>query len=407
MFAEKSLWSPCSSPRCPAEERSCAPTPTARPSTRESTRSDGRVDVIGVDAVTEDVPDAPLVCASDRDCAADRPRCDTATGVCVPCLADPDCPSGQRCVGNACRLACGRGAPCTNPGELCCGGACAPVLMDNSNCGACGVTCPGGTRCESGMCCASGCPGGCGPGQTCCAGECVDLRASANNFGACGRVCLSGQGCLNGMCVGCGPCPAGQSCCSGMCADLLSDRRNCGMCGLACAAGQACIAGRCAGCGACTPGARAARGPAWTPRPIPPTAARVEFGAAPARCAPWVAARRSRVRAMRAGEHRQRGRVRTDGEPHVPHAGAAQFHDDPRSRGCRRLRRWRRSRCSDARSSRHRRCAHRRHDRPLGRTRNAEHRRLSNDSRRPRRKWRGVIAKRGDIAERLPSSQLR
>jgi hypothetical protein len=98
---------------------------------------------------------------------------------------------------------------------LCCdvgpdGGTCTDVLNDPRNCGACGVACPGGQTCASGIC--SGTDPSCGPGHVesfcnvaagasflCCpGGACTDTLSDPNNCGACGVVCDGG--CAAGKC---------------------------------------------------------------------------------------------------------------------------------------------------------------------------------------------------------------
>jgi hypothetical protein len=83
--------------------------------------------------------------------------------------------------------------------------------------------------------------GTCPAGQTFCGSTCVDLRTSNTNCGACGRACTGGSTCTAGMCT----CPAGQTLCSGTCVDLRTSNTNCGACGTACAAGSTCQASTC------------------------------------------------------------------------------------------------------------------------------------------------------------------
>ncbi len=62
-------------------------------------------------------------CSSDANCAGTTPKCNTSTGICQECLASPDCPTGQTCVGGQCQLTCITNNDCTAPNE-CIDGIC-------------------------------------------------------------------------------------------------------------------------------------------------------------------------------------------------------------------------------------------------------------------------------------------
>lgn len=76
----------------------------------------------------------PAACA----CICEEPYFPTCGDIC--------CPDGQICIDA------GSGTcACPNGGEVCAGG-CTDLLTDEYNCGACGVECGFGRRCESGEC---------------------------------------------------------------------------------------------------------------------------------------------------------------------------------------------------------------------------------------------------------------
>ncbi|MFO0651193.1 MAG: MXAN_6577-like cysteine-rich protein [Polyangiales bacterium] len=123
-------------------------------------------------------------------------------------------------------------------GLTACGSVCRDLQTDNSNCGACGRTCPSGNVCVSGSCSLT-----CASGFANCSGVCRDLQTDNNNCGACARACSSGQVCLSGTCTI--SCPAGQSACGSSCFDLTSDRNHCGTCTTVCPSGQVCASSTC------------------------------------------------------------------------------------------------------------------------------------------------------------------
>jgi hypothetical protein len=79
----------------------------------------------------------------------------------------------------------------------------------------------------------------CPPGLTFCTGVCVDLMIDMSNCGACGLSCPPAGVCVTGICIVTDPCegilcPDGLSCCDGECVDLRRDPWNCGVCGNDC-----------------------------------------------------------------------------------------------------------------------------------------------------------------------------
>jgi len=146
------------------------------------------------------------------------------------------------------------------------GNGCESSLLDAENCGFCGNACAPGQACRldvtgAPMCaCPEGetfCPSGlCAPGDPNCRGECVNLRAHADHCGACGMTCAGGSLwqtigiCNYGSCIR--QCKEGWADCNGDATDgcetqTESDPKNCGACGKVCDAvdGQACVGGRC------------------------------------------------------------------------------------------------------------------------------------------------------------------
>jgi hypothetical protein len=202
-----------------------------------------------------------------------------------------------------CFPACGANATCNPDGTCSCylnyencplddgGTACVDPLLDDANCGECGIVCPYGEDCLGATCQChlTTCPVG-DAGET----VCTDPASDPNNCGGCqgggGMQCPTGENCVLGECtcmpsltiaqcttdaglvcvdltrldqdggdpcgweMGCDDCgppdaDAGGGCCSGTCADFTLDPYNCGACG------NVCISGSCilddAGTGIC------------------------------------------------------------------------------------------------------------------------------------------------------------
>ena len=235
--------------------------------------------------------------AGSRPRGADADRCaDAEYG--QRCRSNDDCCS-DNCVGGSC--AC-------RPLHTRCSHRCVNLRSDETNCGACGVTCdpfvscrdgacacsPFGRACQAdASCCSKQCIAGqcaCGVGRTRCGTACINTQTDAANCGGCGQVCPGLATCRGGECACdatctapqqvdsdrcvcvCPPtgCPDGQSVDPETCAcvdaptevitcgDMQTDAANCGACGQACTSGEACCGGTCTSlkadrrnCGAC------------------------------------------------------------------------------------------------------------------------------------------------------------
>jgi hypothetical protein len=238
-----------------------------------------------------DLSEDPLNCTQcGRKCPSSSPLCQP-TGLYgappVECLiapgaasCSPPCAGGQFCVQGAClpTTCTVNGGVCQaangEPG-VCCGSrtggggtTCAALFSDPLNCGACGVSCNGGT-CTQGIC--STTPAQCAPGHNgqfcnldagfqyaCCSGAgCVDTSSDLRNCGGCNNACLPMQSCVGGNCyaLSCTPATerdtclddAGTSghCCSSSCIHGETDPLNCGGCGIVCDAGMSCVNSSC------------------------------------------------------------------------------------------------------------------------------------------------------------------
>ena len=159
------------------------------------------------------------------------------------------CPTGYGCSNESCQPIepCAAGDNRTLCGladggaGVCCNGACTDLLADSSNCGNCGVLCPGQSHCLVGACRQDAGPGGspfpecadagCPVGTLCSTG--FSCQAPGCGLGTEGNSCVDATGSAEG------------TCCSGVCSDTFDDPRNCGGCGIACAPGTLCVNNDC------------------------------------------------------------------------------------------------------------------------------------------------------------------
>lgn len=175
------------------------------------------------------------------------------------------CAEGNFCDGGFCRVPCGdRGSlsACLEGSSLpdCCNGVCKNILLDGSDCSACGHNCQdfGGNICIQGQCKCGFTGGVCANGLSCCPpvvdgslGSCENLKSDRNHCGECHKPCPAGStGCENGVCkCGAGVACTGNrpDCCAEECTNKRFSFAHCGACGAACPAGRAnmCLEGVC------------------------------------------------------------------------------------------------------------------------------------------------------------------
>ncbi len=237
---------------------------------------DGGADAVGADAVIDTGTPGPFgaVCTTDAQCESGL--CLSSGHCSRSCAGAADCPASANwmCVslpgrGTACDCT-PRGtsdAPCNMIDDECnglvddtsrmCPAGCVDVSSDSNNCGGCGITCGGGTTCQSGHC-------ECPPARsTVCGTRCADTMTDPMNCGACGNVCPGGTSGMASCAAGrCGVmCTPGSGDCDGNAANgcetnTRSDITNCGTCGNTCAYAHAtatCSTGSCV-LGACAAG---------------------------------------------------------------------------------------------------------------------------------------------------------
>ncbi|MBK7583099.1 MAG: hypothetical protein IPI67_23235 [Myxococcales bacterium] len=137
--------------------------------------------------------------------------------------------------------------PCATcaTGEACCDDVCVDLSSSPSNCGVCGVGCPG-TTCASGQCTNTCVLGHLDCDKNAVTGCEIDSAVDPANCGSCGAMCTFDQTCALGKCS----CPSGTANCDGQAGNgcetqLASAKNNCGACGVTCGANQTCVSGKC------------------------------------------------------------------------------------------------------------------------------------------------------------------
>jgi Cys-rich repeat protein len=176
---------------------------------------------------------ACVVCAVNADCPTGQ-KCDAHTS-CVACLTSADCSAGQRCVANACAQgcdatsACPAGTVCDTTTSACVGclldtDCAAPTPRCNPTGNAC-VACLTTPDCALGtVCSANACVPGCSATQPCpggevcsAAGACIQCTVNSQCHGATPWCDMT-----QNKCVQCLPsndsCPTGQYCAGTACA---------------------------------------------------------------------------------------------------------------------------------------------------------------------------------------------
>lgn len=203
-------------------------------------------------------------CTSDADCDQindDLPTCDVATGQCIQCDDDTQCPNDEPicnargvCVECGTDMDCGAGEPfCIETRGRCrecldsshCGVA-APYCIDfecaecltSAECPVSQPLCNTDGECEA---CQGICPGDCPEGTVICGQECIDVSNDLDHCGQCGNDCAAGATCVAGQCA----CPGGEESCGDVCTDVSNDLEHCGQCGNDCPAGADCVSGQC------------------------------------------------------------------------------------------------------------------------------------------------------------------
>lgn len=216
-----------------------------------------------LDSVGNGVGDAcrcvGVTCAASDACHL-AGTCRPETGACTnPVAADGTaCPSANgraSCRAGTCmRESCDAGwGDCDGVAA----NGCELGLDTTSNCGACGLACPGGEN-ASAICAAGSCGLACAGGWADCDGNASNgcerpVSDDPSNCGGCNLACSNAQGCLAGACTT-AVCQTGFADCNGSSEDgcedpVASDPRNCGTCGHLCsfahASSATCSAGAC------------------------------------------------------------------------------------------------------------------------------------------------------------------
>ncbi|MBK8696267.1 MAG: hypothetical protein IPN17_29375 [Deltaproteobacteria bacterium] len=172
---------------------------------------------VAMDAPMDVAMDAPMDTRTGSAALHERRRlqtnpgrgaCDTATGMCVQCVASSDtCPATEHCNGatNTCEPGC-RSDDGAVPGQA--APLPAPAATDPHTCVSAPPTPTARTLCV-GSVCARAAPSA-ARGQSCCSGACVDGQTNLAHCGRCDNRCSVANAmplCLNGTC-GVGACNA-------------------------------------------------------------------------------------------------------------------------------------------------------------------------------------------------------
>lgn len=170
----------------------------------------------------------PLACLLDAECDKGN-LCDPTNNICVPgCKKDADCPTTQRCEGDAGELpdtktcvsaisSCSDQDPCELPGYVCFKSECSFGCRDNADCTVEGKHCPvHNAETELGICTlqCGGDHGDCVTGQTCSNGFCQTACTTENQDTICQsfQYCDTDSGTCSSGCRDDG-CATGKICC--------------------------------------------------------------------------------------------------------------------------------------------------------------------------------------------------
>jgi DNA-binding beta-propeller fold protein YncE len=198
-------------------------------------------------------------CRADEGCAMNPAgsRCDTSRHACAACVTNDHCAAGTLCVGNVCVAGCNDMRPCPS-GQTCCAGGCVDTASNLSHCGACDTRCnlPNAmSACMNGMCAVTSCTGSFADCDMNRSNGCeTNTQTDAAHCGMCGVACPARPNARH-------ECNAGFANCDGDAAngcetDLNTASAHCGACGAACTPPNgtgACVTGRCT-VGACATG---------------------------------------------------------------------------------------------------------------------------------------------------------
>ncbi len=196
-------------------------------------------------------PDSAMGDSAPGDSAPEAEGCPTGYLDCSTCVPNDvnncgtcghDCATLPHVSGG---VTCGAGGVCTFTNADCSPGwshctstpddGCETNITASPNCGACGVTCSGGTP----VCDGTGCVSGCSASTpTLCGGTtCVNTTNDPQNCNGCSLVCPAGPANSQPTCSSsaCGyACNGGYSPCNGACVNEQIDPSNCNGCGAAC-----------------------------------------------------------------------------------------------------------------------------------------------------------------------------
>ncbi len=145
-----------------------------------------------------------VTCAAGAACSAGQCRltCQSGLSICSKAIADAgaqDASTDAASSDAASSDAAAEGG--AQDGGVLASTYCANLASDDSNCGACGVTCGAALHCSSGSC-----TNGCGNLSLCAAPDggspfCADTTTDSNNCGGCGKTCTVTQFCSNKTCL--------------------------------------------------------------------------------------------------------------------------------------------------------------------------------------------------------------